>query len=75
MTIFKVKDVDDLELVECPAMPCKNGKVRRYRTGTVIFEDSTCPVCMGTGDVVIHRVKYFERQRLDRREKRLLVSR
>lgn len=68
MVIFKIKDVDDLELIQCSC-------VRLYsKVGGKLTANPHCIACKGTGELVIHKTKYFERRRLDRREKRQLVS-
>jgi DnaJ-class molecular chaperone len=46
--MIRVKEVDDLELLECPT--CMGaGKLKGVK----------CPGCHGTGDRVIHKTKYY----------------
>lgn len=58
MKPIRVKEVDDLDLVPCP-VPQRPGDNHRG-----------CPGCHGTGDQVIHRVKYYMVAPRNQREKR-----
>jgi DnaJ-class molecular chaperone len=55
-----IREIDDLELVEC--QDCRGDKSQRR----------ACRTCNGTGDRVVHREKFYERiprQRRPRSEK------
>jgi len=56
--MIRVKEVDDLDLVPCPV---------RRRPGQ---DHRGCLGCRGTGDQVVHRVKYYMVAPKGRREKR-----
>lgn len=63
MTIKRVRDVDDLEVIPCTT--CLNGRIGRG-PGAV-----TCSNCNGSGDRVVHKVKYFEIRINSRRDRRM----
>ena len=48
--VRRIKEVDDLALVECST--CHGEK-------TLGKKREKCPVCCGTGDRVIHQTKYY----------------
>jgi DnaJ-class molecular chaperone len=55
----RIKDIDDLDLIPCLSCSSRGG----HRV-------ATCPECPGTGDLVIHRTKYYTVQVRDGRRKR-----
>jgi DnaJ-class molecular chaperone len=65
MHVRRVKDVDDLALVEC--LSCAGTGKNRDRDSR---DRATCPYCHGTGDRVIHRAKYYEVRVYSRRDRR-----
>jgi len=51
----QIREVDDLSLIQCP--DCQGAGKRDTRTRPL-----RCTTCHGSGDIVIHHVKHYERR-------------
>ena len=70
MTIKRVRDVDDLDLVPCTT--CIRGRIGSGISLNAKGVDvMRCANCHGTADRVVRRVKYIELRLTTRSERRL----